>query len=345
MYTPTTRWTQGDAKALARALGERAEAVCRHYLPQGTKRGRYWMVGSVRGEHGRSLFVCLHPPGVPGFWRDAATGECGDLLELLRRQRGDSGMGGAMAEARQFLGGVPSAPIARTSHRRPGAHGRAEAPRRLWALCRPVDGTAAEAYLRARGIRACRYPALGYHAALYYRYADDAHRFRQLPALVARVTSPGGAFIGVQRVYLDPAQPAKARVPQPKKAMGRIHGGAVVLGEADTPTLVVAEGIETTLSVLSARPALRAAAALSAGGLGSYVPPEGTGCVLIARDGDTAGVAGAERLEGRCRARGIPVAVLAPTHGDFNDELITNGPDMLGARIDAALADSQSASR
>ena len=341
MHTPTTQWSQGDAKALARALAERAEAVCRHYLPRGTKRGRYWLVGNVQGARGDSLFVCLEPPGTPGFWRDAATGERGDLLELLRRLRGAARMAGAMAEATRFLGAVPvPAPAQVPPRRRPGAHGRSEAPRRLWELCRPVDGTAAEAYLRARGVRACRYAALRFHPALYYRYAEHENRFRQLPALVARVTGPDGTFLGVQRIYLDPARPAKAQVPQPKKAMGRVHGGAVVLGAADSTTLVVAEGIETTLSVLSARPALCAAAALSAGGLGAFTPPAGTAHVLIARDGDAAGVTAAERLESRCRAQGVAVSVLTPRRGDFNDELLADGSDTLGARIDRALADA-----
>ncbi|MDD9981569.1 MAG: toprim domain-containing protein [Gammaproteobacteria bacterium] len=338
MDTHTPEWTPGDAKALARALGARAEGVCRRYLPHGTKSGRYWMVGNVMGRRGRSMYVRLAPPGTPGWWSDAATGERGDLLELLRLQRGDAGMAGAMAEARQFLSGVPVPAPAQAPHRRPGAHGRSEAPRRLWAMCRPVDGTAAEAYLRARGIHACRYPALAFHPALYYRSADDADRFRRLPALVARVTAPDGAFLGVQRIYLDPARAAKANVPDPKKCMGAIQGGAVVLGEAQAPTLVVAEGVETALSVLTARPALRAAAALSAGGLGRYRPPDGTVQVLIARDGDCAGIAGAERLEATCRARAIPVAVLAPTHGDCNDTLLADGAETLGARIDAALA-------
>ena len=73
-------------------------------------------------------------------------------------------------------------------------------------------------------------------------------------------------------------------------------------------------------------------------GLGGYTPPEEVERVLIARDGDAAGAAGAERLADRCRARGLAVAVLVPTHGDCNDELIARGAASLGARIDAALS-------
>ena len=99
-----------------------------------------------------------------------------------------------------------------------------------------------------------------------------------------------------------------------------------------------ASGIETALSLLTARPRLRAAAALSAAGLGVFTPPAGVARVLIARDDDAAGRAGAERLDARCRERGLAVATLVPTHGDFNDDLVAFGAERLGARIAAAEA-------
>ena len=321
------------ARALARALAERAEAVCRHYLPGGRKEGRYWTVGNVAGARGRSMYVRLAPPGAVGYWRDAATGQQGDLLELLRLQRGDARTGPAMAEARRFLG----LPAARTSTA-PACEGlgdRAEAAERLWRLCRPIEGTPAEAYLRTRGIVVGREPALGFHPALYYRDAEGA--FSTFPALVARAVDAGGAFAGVQRTYLDPAGPAKAPVPDARKAMGRIFGAAVWLGAAAGTTLAVAEGIETALSLVTAAPSLRAAAALSAAGLGAFTVPAGVEGVLIARDDDPAGRAAATRLHARCRARGLAAAVVAPERGgDLNDALRALGPAPLGARLAAA---------
>ena len=59
-----------NATAVAAALGARAEEVCRRYLPHGRKHGRYWTAGDIRGARGRSLFVRLAPPGVPGKWTD-----------------------------------------------------------------------------------------------------------------------------------------------------------------------------------------------------------------------------------------------------------------------------------
>lgn len=73
-----------DMKAsdLAIRLGQQAEAVCRHYLPNGRRSGRYWIVGDARNMPGRSLFVRLVGPltgkGAAGKWTDAATGEHGD---------------------------------------------------------------------------------------------------------------------------------------------------------------------------------------------------------------------------------------------------------------------------
>ena len=77
-----------NAAELSRRLAEDPEAVCRRYLSQGRREGRYWRVGDVantpgpqplrasrqRGERGRAS---------AGRWTDAATGEHGDLLDLI----------------------------------------------------------------------------------------------------------------------------------------------------------------------------------------------------------------------------------------------------------------------
>jgi len=43
-----------NAARLAAALAERAEAVCRRYLPHGRRQGRYWVAGDLDGARGRS---------------------------------------------------------------------------------------------------------------------------------------------------------------------------------------------------------------------------------------------------------------------------------------------------
>ena len=79
-----------DAADLAHRLGEHAEAVCRRYLSNGRRSGNYWQVGDVRNTPGRSMFVRLRdsPKGPPGKWTDAATGQHGDLLDVIRESMG-----------------------------------------------------------------------------------------------------------------------------------------------------------------------------------------------------------------------------------------------------------------
>jgi len=62
----------GDASELANRLGREAEAVCRHYLSNGKREGRYWLVGDVHNSRGRSMFVRLQdsPKGPAGKWTD-----------------------------------------------------------------------------------------------------------------------------------------------------------------------------------------------------------------------------------------------------------------------------------
>ena len=133
------------------------------------------------------------------------------------------------------------------------------------------------------------------------------------PALVAAVSGPDGILEGVQRTWLHPKHPAKARSPA-RKALGRVHGHAVRFGApgCDGTTLLVGEGIETVLSLVAAVPALPAAAALSAGSLAAVVPPPGTARLLIAADRDAAGRRAAAGLEARAMAQGIAPSSSCP---------------------------------
>ena len=48
-----------DASELAHRLAREAEAVCRHYLSNGRREGRYWLVGEVR--RGRRVSAVYTP--------------------------------------------------------------------------------------------------------------------------------------------------------------------------------------------------------------------------------------------------------------------------------------------
>ena len=155
---------------------------------------------------------------------------------------------------------------------------------------------------------------------------------RRLPALVAAVTGDDGAVTGVQRTWLDPRSPAKAGVASPRKALGRIYGHAVRFGSPDA-SLLVGEGIETVLSLVTAVPEITTAAALSAGSLGAFAPPPGVARLVIACDNDTEGEQAAERLARRCARAGVATTVIVPEGGDFNDDLVSHGPAALATRL------------
>jgi hypothetical protein len=61
-----------EASELAHRLAREAEAVCRHYLSNGKRAGRYWLVGDIHNTPGRSMFVRLQDStkGSAGKWTD-----------------------------------------------------------------------------------------------------------------------------------------------------------------------------------------------------------------------------------------------------------------------------------
>ena len=136
------------ASDIARQLAEQAERVCCHYLCNGRRVGCYWIVGDVRNAAGRSTFVRLRGPGAgkgaAGKWTDAATGEHGDLLDVIRESCGLVEFGDVLAEARRFLSlPRPEREIESTSPIGPAPIGSPESARRLFAMSKPVRGTIA----------------------------------------------------------------------------------------------------------------------------------------------------------------------------------------------------------
>lgn len=92
---------------VSKMLAERAESVCQWLLPQGKRNGHEWEVGSTQGEPGKSLKVNL--AGKAGLWADFASGESGDLIDLILLVRGCT-KGEAVKEAKGFLGVKEDAP-------------------------------------------------------------------------------------------------------------------------------------------------------------------------------------------------------------------------------------------
>ena len=325
-----------DAADLARRLGEHAEAVCRHYLSSGRRSGNYWQVGDVHNAPGRSMFVRLRdsPRGPPGKWTDAATGEHGDLLDVIRESMGLIDFKDVAGEARSFLA-MPDGTTEpdRTRHtREPAPTGSTEASRRLFAMSQPISGTLVETYLRGRGIPILHGTgALRFHPRCYYR-PDDHGPTETWPAMIASVTDLDGRLTGAHRTWLDPDGSGKAPIDTPRRAMGDLLGHAVRFGVPGS-VMAAGEGIETTLSLRCALPDMAMAAALSAAHLAAILFPPTLRRLYVIRDADPAGDGARDTLLGRASTDGIEAIVLSPAMGDFNEDLRHFGIDALRAEI------------
>ncbi|AZO32764.1 toprim domain-containing protein [Mesorhizobium sp. M1B.F.Ca.ET.045.04.1.1] len=328
--------TRRDTAELAHRLGEHAEAVCRHYLSNGRRSGNYWQVGDVRNAPGRSMFVRLRnsPKGPAGKWTDAATGEHGDLLDVIRDALGLIHFKDVADEARSFLAMPRSEPEPRSScgNTNPVPTGSPEASRRLFTMSQLITGTLAEAYLRGRGITTLRGTgSLRFHPRCYYR-PEDHGPTETWPAIIAAVTDLGGRQTGAHRTWLDPGGNGKAPIDTPRRAMGDLLGQAVRFG-VPTSVMAAGEGIETTLSLRCALPDMAMAAALSAAHLGAILFPPTLRRLYVIRDNDPAGDGAHDTLAGRAREAGIEAIALSPALEDFNDDLRHFGLDALRAVI------------
>jgi hypothetical protein len=330
-----------DASELAQRLAREAEAVCRHYLSAGRREGRYWLVGDVRNAPGRSMFVRLKESvkGPAGKWTDAATGEHGDLLDVIRESCSLIDFKDVADEARDFLNlprPEPQPGPNRQQSRKPDAPaGSPEKARRLFAMSQPIERTLVEAYLRHRGITALHGTAsLRFHPRCYYRLDEHAPT-ETWPAMIASVTDLAGRQTGAHRTWLDPegfseATFGKAPIDTPRRAMGDLLGHAVRFGVAGE-VMAAGEGIETMLSLRCILPTMPMMAALSAAHLGAILFPGALRRLYIARDDDPAGDVAMAALIDRAQAVGIEVIVLSPRLGDFNEDLRRLGVDALRA--------------
>ncbi|MDX8492495.1 toprim domain-containing protein [Mesorhizobium sp. VK22B] len=337
-----------DASELASRLAQHVEAVCRRYLSSGRRVGRYWVVGDARNTPGRSMFVRLKGSdfgkGAAGKWTDAATGEHGDLLDVIRESLGLIDFKDVADEARRFLS-VPQPtydPAERRVRAAPAAAGSTEAARRLVSMSQPISRTLVERYLRARGITALHETAsLRFHPRCYYR-PDDYGPTETWPAMIASVTDLKGKLTGAHRTWLDPdgfseTYLGRAPIDTPRRAMGELLGHAVRFGLA-CDVMAAGEGIETMLSERSVLPSMPMIAALSAAHLSAVLFPDTLRRLYIARDNDPAGDGAMTTLVERAKSAGIEAVVLAPQLGDFNEDLRLLGLGALREALRAQIA-------
>ena len=292
-----------------------------------------------------------------GAWRDYATGEKGDVFDLIEYLAGLHSKIDAYWWALDFLrlerGTIRKAsedeaerrrrerdPLATMAREETEAAEKAGALLKDWLGLAPIAGTVAEIYLRkARAIPLERIPH-GVHAL---RFAPELEHFDQAtgeittwPAIVTAV-SRRHAFIGVHRTWLKPDGSGKAPVTRSRKFAGKVRGGAMRITRGPTGLnpgaayksrqlgpLAIGEGIETCLTVAAARPDYRVWAAGSLAAMGSIDWPDCACAVVLLGENDT-GAQAREAFERalhhwRAQAQGRPVEmVLSAVGSDFND--------------------------
>jgi len=338
----------------AARLNAAAAELAPRLLPGGRHAGNYWQAGDALGAPGKSLYVQLSGPNA-GKWRDAATGEHGDLLDLIQYQKRCS-MREAARTGLEMLGdpAIAGAVEQDRAHRPPKSHpDTRKAVAALWGRSMAITGTHAAAYLAARGIDANTIAgAEDLRFLPEARTKEDGKTF-VLPAMLAAVRNPAGEITsqitGLHRTFLSATEAKKANIEDPKKALGQLHGGGAWLsrGSAEGGCLVVAEGIETALSVKMAFPAVALVAALTAPHLELINIPDHYRRIAIAADPDMAGMRAARALASRLasqdeRGQGRTVRIISPAEGegDFNDLLMRGGTTAIRRRVRSQMKSS-----
>src|SRR5712691_8919221 len=171
---------------------------------------------------------------------------------------------------------------------------RSEVARRIWRESRNPRGTTVEKYLQVRCIRGSIPASIRFHPGLKHPCG------RYFPTMVAAVQDRDGKVVAIHRTFLRPDGSGKADLDNPKMMLGPTAGGAVRFGPV-APTIYVAEGVETALSIARAMPEVSVWAALSIGGLRRMALPDPVREIVICADRDLnrAGEKAAHEAAGR----------------------------------------------
>lgn len=137
-------------------------------------------------------------------------------------------------------------------------------------------------YLSGRGIS----PEIADEAAQRMRFSDKVwHRERAqyLPAILAPVVGHDGRPVSIHRTYLIPGGKERKMMPP----AGKLTGAGIWFGPRKCKSLLVAEGIETTLAAMQYFSDVETGvSAVNANGLESFSPPNSVTDLFIIADND-----------------------------------------------------------
>ena len=252
----------------------------------------------------------------PDHWHCFGCGEHGGRLDWLTRAEG-------MTEAEAITAVKDWAPEpGRKAAKEANAAEKLAYVGKLWAAAQPIDGTWGERYLDDRGVDLTKLPP-GIHDVLRFHPACPFGG-PLLPCLIALMRDPlTDAPVGIQRIALRENGGRIERIE--RKMLGQ--AGVVKFWPAG-PTLIVGEGIETTLVsatriLVDGEPLVPAWAMVTKGGLAQFPVIDGVARFIALADNDQhgAGQAAAESCQLRWQAAGRVAEILTPPTADtdFND--------------------------
>jgi hypothetical protein len=259
-----------------------------------------------------------------GAWHDYATGEKGDIFDLvayLGRLQGkmdvywwaldhlNLGRGTVRTkeQAQQDIERVNRDRLAREAKATEAELANGEKLLKRWLEMKPLAGTLGETYLiEARRLPLDRLPeprdkrlgALRFTPELEH-VDEDTGEVTAWPAIVSAMARGTKGVTALHRTWLAPDGSGKAPVAKPKKMIGSTRGASIRLtkgkggytpGEAEKRGergfLILGEGIETSLSVALALPDYRAWSAGSLTLMGLIEWPAYVSGVVLLQDND-----------------------------------------------------------
>lgn len=167
----------------------------------------------------------------------------------------------------------------------------------VWSETLPLPGTPAEAYLWGRGLVFDGIQDVRYHPNAPRGKEPGAHRH---PAMVALVRTAEGKPCALHVTFIAADGTGKAFGQRSRLMFGPTRGHSLQMEPPRQGVLAVAEGIETAAG-FSALHGVPTWSALSAPGLSTFVVPRRVRKLIIAADGDAAGMNAALALASRAR--------------------------------------------
>lgn len=227
--------------------GNTLERLVKDLTPGGVRRGSVWQTKNpARNDRKPGSFVVWLQGAARGGWKDYASGEKGDVLDLICLAQGlDKKEALKWAEDRvgfRRLSPKERKSLVREAVKRDAAHKKqAEAQERqkvyrarvAWSKALPIEGTAGDAYFAWRGVPLaairnrmdfCRFvPALEYWLEAEFAYGEDGRRRkvkagRSFPCILSRMDDLNGNIRALHYTFVAENGQGKAPVADQTKA-------------------------------------------------------------------------------------------------------------------------------